>query len=220
MNKPSTAANAHPVTPDSAASGNRQPSLGRRRFLSKGAAFSPAVVTLASQPALAATCFTPSRSLSKNMSVSQAGKYGVCNGISPGNYKTQTDPGSPSYNWPAAPSPSTPFHSLFAGNLFVVPLRTGGSRSLTLFEVLSLPRNVPADVASVPRDPAKIGFHMVGAYLNIQKGLVPSVVLTPTALLTMWSEFSRRNYYELWAGGPRWSASDIVSYLKNSQVAP
>lgn len=153
------------------------------------------------------------------MSVSQAGKYGECNGISPGNYKTQTNPGSPSNNWPAAPAPTTPFHQLFSGSTFDLQ-SPGGTRRLTLFEVLNLPKT-PAgvDPASVPKDPAKIGFHMVGAYLNIQKGLVPPVVLTTSGLLTIWSEYVLRGYYEPMAG-VQWNADAIVSYLKNSLIAP
>jgi hypothetical protein len=198
--------------------GSERASSGRRRFLTGGAALAPAVLTLSSQPALAGTCFSPSRSLSKNMSVSQAGKYGDCRGMSPGNYKTQTTPGTPSYNWPPTPAPATAFHQLFSGGLFKVQLETGGTRSLTLLEVLNLPTK-PTGVASVPEDPSKLGFHVVGAYLNIQKGLVPPVVLTTTGLLTIWDEYVLRRYYEPTAG-VKWDAATIVSYLKNSLIAP
>jgi hypothetical protein len=199
-----------PTPTDDPGQGPANRFVGRRRFLAGGAAVTPAVLTLASQPALANTCFTPSRSLSKNMSVSQTGKFGTCNGESPGNYKTQITPGTSAYNWPANPTPTTEFHALFSGRKFVVPVSPTQERSLTLLEVLNLRGN---------QDPSKVGFHMVGAYLNIVRGLVPEVVLSLTGLKTIWTEFDLRGYYEP-VGGVKWYATDIVTYLQESRIAP
>jgi hypothetical protein len=212
-----------PTQPDRATSTpSPGPLRGRRRFLGAGATSTPALILLASQPALGATCFTPSRSLSANTSVSQQGKYGVCTGISPGNYKTQTSPTSPAYNWPSAPVPSTEFHALFSkgsgAGLFTVGLKKGGTRSLTLLEVLALP-NVPKDVSGVPADPSKLAFHLIGAYLNIQNRFVPSVVLTSSQVLTIWGEYASKGYFEPTAG-IKWYPADIVAYLKNGGIAP
>ncbi len=196
----------------------RAPVAGRRRFLGAGAVATPALLTLVSQPALGTTCFSPSRALSQNTSVSQQGNIGNCTGISPGNYKTQTNPCQPSSNWPASPMPTTAFHPFFAGSLFIVGKKTGGTRSLTLFEVLNLP-SVPVDVTSVPTDPSKLAFHIIGAYLNVVNGYVPSNVLSTTGVATIWSEWSTVNYYSPVAG-VNWYAPDIVAYLSNFAIAP
>ncbi len=193
---------------------------GRRRFLGAGVGATPALMMLASQPALGVTCFSPSRALSRNTSVSQQGKYGDCTGISPGNYKTQTTPGAPSYHWPAAPVPTTLFHSIFSGSYFEVTKSTtgGGTRSLTLLEVLDLP-TVPPDVMAVPSDPSKLAFHIIGAYLNVQKGFIPATVLDSQKVKNIWSELALRGYFEPTAG-VKWYPADVVTYLQNSGIAP
>src|SRR5574343_684460 len=93
---------------------------GRRRFLGASIAASTTITTIASQPALGTTCFTPSRSLSRNTSVSQQGKFGACNGQPPSNYKTATD------NWPGYPLPTTPFHDVFAKGAYGTFLNSSG----------------------------------------------------------------------------------------------
>ena len=104
------------------------PARGRRRFLGAGVSATPALLTLASHPALAVTCFTPSRSLSRNTSVGQELKNGICNGKSPGNYGAQTDPfdnngkPNPAYTWPKSVPPDTPFHSVFNGTRFYIDI--------------------------------------------------------------------------------------------------
>ena len=195
-----------------------KPAKGRRRFLGAGAAATPVLMSIASQPALGATCFTRSRSLSKNTSISQQGKYGECSGVSPGNYKTQTNPQSPAYNWPAAPTPSTKFHPLFSGSYFTATLKAPatGTRILTLLEVLSLPK-LPADVQTAPSDPSKLAKHLIAAYLNVQKGLIPAVVLDSTKVLNIWAERQSKGYFEPMAG-VKWYDAEIVIYLKSTEV--
>lgn len=179
--------------------------IERRRFLGKGIKAAPFVITLVSQPALGTTCFTPSRSLSKNTSISQQGKNGECTGAeSPGNYMTQQTPGA-AYHWPASVPPSTPFHPLFAGTRFNV---TNGSvtTSMTLGGVLS---------TGPQQDPDKVAFHLIGAYLNVKGGngaVIPSNVMTAQGILDIWAEFTTKGYYEPMAG-VKWYAEGIKKYL-------
>ncbi|MCQ8180319.1 hypothetical protein NP603_04290 [Methylomonas sp. SURF-1] len=187
-----------------------------RRSFAKAGIVSPLVMTLISRPAMAGgVCFSPSRSLSKNTSVSQNGNYGECNGISPGNYKTQTNPLMPSYNWPSSVPPSTPFHPLFKrgstakGTLF----ETGTGlnlRSRTLLEVLGL---------NGSGDPSKLAFHTIGAYLNCVNGFIPTNVLTKEKVVSIWEEYVTNGFYEPFAG-VKWYAGDIVSYYQTNYIAP
>lgn len=180
---------------------------GRRRFLGAGSAAVPAVLTLLAQPALGMTCFTPSRSLSRNTSVSQAGEYGECRGQSPGNYSQQIEPGRPAYTWPI--SPDTRFHPIF-----IVGSRTGtqfvGSdgKSLTMLQVLNL---------SGKEDPGKVAFHLIGAYLNVKANLVSPAAMDESRVLQMWVEWATRGYFEPVAG-VRWYAIEIVDYLKSNGI--
>jgi hypothetical protein len=192
----------------------------RRRFLGVGAKAGPALLTLASQPALAVTCFTPSRSLSKNMSVSQAGKNGDCNGVSPGNYAAQTTPGHSAYNWPSAVPPSTAFHSVFSGSRFVVVVGNGPTtRSLTMLEVLKLPQAVSGITVTLPTDPSNVAMHLIGAYLNVVNLLIPSNILDTDGVKTIWTEWNTKGYYEPVAG-VQWNAAAIVLYLTSNGIAP
>lgn len=194
---------------------------GRRRFLGKGAAAAPFVLTLASQPALGVTCYTPSRSLSKNTSISQQGKDGQClNAESPGNYKAQQNSNGPSnsYHWPAAVPPSTPFHPLFVqiggGNSatsFEKNVGGGGTRSMTLGEVLT-------DGAG--QDFQKVAKHLIGAYLNTMGGnsaIIPAHVMTPQGILSIWSSYATHGYYEV-SAGVQWDGPQIKAYLKSNGI--
>lgn len=187
---------------------------GRRRFLGKTALkAAPFVVTLASQPALGATCFTPSRSLSRNTSLSQKDFYGECTGAqSPGNYKAQQSPGS-SYSWPASVPPSTPMHPLFKmGNSEGVTKFTktvkGKVQSQTLGEAISV--NAPGMVA----------FHLIGAYLNKMGGsgaIISDKAITVDGILTMWREYASKGFYEPTAG-IKWYEAQIVGYLQSNGI--
>ena len=209
---------------------------GRRRFLGAGVSATPALMTLVSQPALGVTCFTPSRSLSKNTSISQAGKDGECNGQSPGNYGAQTEPGIPSYTWPAYPLPGTPFHDIFKPEYFVITVvggaaskskkpKSGGSntRSLTFLEVLRLnPNSEFEDLApgsAIPVDPANLGKHLAAAYLNCVNGFIPEKILTTEGVKGIWNEWATKGHFEPMAG-VKWYAADIVSYLSANGIAP
>lgn len=188
----------------------------RRRFLGKTALkAAPFVITLASQPALGATCFTPSRSLSRNTSLSQKDFYGECTGAeSPGNYKAQQDPNANggAYSWPATVPPSTLMHPLFwVGSIESKTKFTktvnGTLQSKTLGEVL--------DVKAAP-----VSKHLIGAYLNKMGGngaVISDKAITVLGILTIWSEYATKGYYEPTAG-VKWYEAEIVSYLKTNGI--
>lgn len=185
------------------------PPRGRRRFLGASIAVSSTIATIASQPALGTTCYTPSRSLSKNTSVSQQGKYGECNGVSPGNYKTQTDSDRPATTWPTYPQPTTGFHDVFASGRYGSFWNSNGL-SKTMMEVLRLG-------GSGTGDRNKVAFHIIGAYLNQKNGFL-DINITESVILNIWFEYAQKGTYTPFAGAQPWGGSAIVTYLKNNQI--
>jgi hypothetical protein len=187
---------------------------GRRRFLGKGIKAAPFVITLASQPALGTTCFTPSRSLSKNTSISQQGKDGVCTGAeSPGNYKAQQDPNSNAYHWPTSPKPTDPLHPTFyMGNSEGV---TKFTKTVNHQEVSKTFGEALAVTAS-----GQVHFHLIAAYLNVKGGngaVISDKAITASGVLAIWEEFAKKGYYEPVAG-VKWYATEIVDYLKSNGI--
>lgn len=190
----------------------------RRRFLGMGAKSVPFVVTVASQPALGVTCFTPSRSLSRNTSLSQKNLYGECTRAeSPGNYKAQQDPSSSAYNWPFRPS-SKKFHEVFAkgttNRTLFIKLKSNGTydRDLTFGEAI----NAAGGVGD-----GNVAFHVIGAYLNILGGngaQISSQAMTVSRLQAIWSEYASTGFYEPMAGVPKWDGAAIVNYLKTNGI--
>lgn len=185
----------------------------RRRFLGAGAVVTPAILTLVSQPALGVTCYTPSRALSKNTSSSQVGKDGTClNAESPGNYKTQSTPGTSAYHWPI--SPNTKFHSnktynnvagVFSGSSY-------GSRSL--LEVLNQTGGLS--------DPSNVAKHLIAAYLNILGGngaSIASNVLNAQGVKDMWTAWRVSGFskYPVTAG-TNWTGDQLVAYLISNGI--
>jgi hypothetical protein len=186
----------------------------RRRFLGAGVTAAPLILTMVSQPALGATCFTPSRSLSKNTSLSQQGFYGVCTGAeSAGNYKRHQDKSHNAYHWPASVEPSFPFHPLFlegssAGVTKFTKQGTNGDVSMSLGEALNA--NTGGQVHK----------HIIAAYLNIMGGnnaKIPPNVITVAGVQKIWSEYALKGYYEPMAG-VKWFPDQITEYLKSNGI--
>lgn len=188
---------------------------GRRHFLGQGAAATPFFITLANQPALGATCFTPSRALSKNTSLSQQGKDGICVGAeSPGNYAAQQTTSKGAYHWPASVSPSTPFHPTFI---------MGSTEGVTKFTKITKNRRIVSQTfgeALNVNAPGQVHFHLIAAYLNTMGGngaVIPAHVMTPTGVLAIWSEYAKKGFYEP-SAGVKWYADEIIDYLKSNGI--
>lgn len=186
----------------------------RRRFLGAGVSAAPLVLTMVSQPALGATCFTPSRSLSRNTSVSQNGLFGECTGAeSPGNYKAQQTPGTPAYHWPASVKPTDPFHPTFKmgseqGVSKFTKRENGKWVSMSFGEALNI------------NAPGQVHFHLIGAYLNKVGGngaIIPDVAITVDGILKIWSEYITKGFYAP-TTGVQWGAEQIVTYLKTNGI--
>ncbi len=187
---------------------------GRRRFLGTGVKATPFVLTLASQPALGVTCFTPSRSLSKNTSLSQAAKNGNCTGAeSPGNYAAQQDAAGNAYHWPSSVKPTDPFHPFF---------EMGNSDGVTKFTKVVKNKTVSMTLgeALMVNAPGQVHFHIIAAYLNKLGGngaVIPDVVITVGVIQTIWKEYATLGYYAPVAG-VKWFAADIVNYLISNGI--
>lgn len=181
----------------------------RRRFLGAGVSAAPLILTMVSQPALGATCFTPSRSLSRNTSLSQNGLYGECTGAeSPGNYKAQQTPGTSAYHWPASVKPTDPFHPTF---------KQGSTEGVSKFTKRERGKWMSKSFGEVLDIEAagQVHFHLIGAYLNKLGGngaVIPDVAITVEGILNIWSEYVTKGFYEPTAG-VKWYAEDIKTYL-------
>jgi len=184
----------------------------RRRFLGAGAAATPFLLTLVSQPALGATCFTPSRSLSRNTSVSQDGKYGEClRAESPANYAAAQQ--SSQGIWPAAVPPTTLMHPLFAqgreqGKTLFLKQENGQMVSMTLGEAMQI------------NSAGQVHLYVIAAYLNKMGGNgaeIPDSVLTTQKILGIWQEYATKGYFEPTAG-VSWYADDIINYFKTNGI--
>ncbi len=200
--------------PDSCKGSRSGEGKDRRRFLGAGVAAAPFLMTMVSQPALGVQCFTPSRSLSRNTSLSQTGKFGDCSGAqSPGNYAAQQSSSSPSYSWPAAVPPTTLMHPLFyqggtPGVTEFIKLVKGKWVSMTLGEAI----NVNA--------PGQVHFYLIAAYLNKMGGhgaIIPDTVITAAGILNIWQSYAMKGYYEPIAG-VKWYADDIKNYLQSNGI--
>lgn len=181
----------------------------RRRFLGAGVTAAPLILTMVSQPALGATCFTPSRSLSRNTSLSQKDFYGECTGAeSPGNYKAQQTEGSSAYHWPSSVKPTDPFHPTF---------KMGTEQGVSKFTKRVDGKWVSQSFGEALNINAKeqVHFHLIGAYLNKMGGngaVIPDKAITVQGILDIWSEYITNGYYEPTAG-VKWGATQIKNYL-------
>jgi hypothetical protein len=181
-------------------------SLHTRRRLLAGV---PIVLTLAARPVLGAQCISPSQTLSGALSHPGA-KVGDCNGRAASFYLLNPE------SWGLAfPLPTTLFYSVFyrpAGTtLFVHP----GGTSFTFLEVLA------AHTGPAP-DPSEIGFHIVGAYLNIAAGLIDTLAIDTPQLLQIWTQYITQGFYLPFPWNPaiKWYETEIVAYLVNNAIAP
>lgn len=162
----------------------------RRRFGKSGLAASGVLLTLASRPVLGCeVCKSPSGFLSGNLSTH--GGPSICEGRSPGYWKNQT-------SWPIANRSTCKFSSVFTCR------PRSPYATVTMLNLLS-----PQDF-----DSNNLGMHLVAAYLNAMQGWTP--FLTVERIESMFSEWQATGYFSPTAG-VKWSAAEIVDYLKRTQ---
>lgn len=213
----------------------------RRRLVRGGLSAAPLLVTLTSRPVLAQTCFSPSETLSGTLS-HKGDDLPLCQGRSPGVWKNVAEQELAAFkqwkqaqakhesdgnedwayddsvlahegafvSWPIPPTDA--FHSYFAQgtNARYYKRKNGQWKPLSLLEVMQLTGG---------DDPAKIGFHFVGALLNIRVGLVDPRAMTEQRLRSLWAEYATQGYYVPYAGATRWYAADIVAYIQQTGLA-
>lgn len=186
-------------------------SSGRRRLVRGGASIIPAVLTLTSRPVLAVTCFSPSETLSGTLS-HKAGNVPQCNGRSPGVWRQLAEGNAQAkLEWPI--SPETLWTTYFVGIPAYYDYTRG--RYMTFLEVMQLSGN---------GDPYKLGFHFIGALLNILTnridGTVNNRVLTVSGLQKMWSQWVEKGEYVPFPGAKGWQKDAIKEYLINNGISP
>lgn len=171
----------------------------RRRFTKAGAVAVGAVLTLKSQPGMAANasgCIlaSPSAAGSFNINHSRGPKTGYCNAVSPGWWKNNQS------SWPKNGNTSlwnVTFQTVFPCG--------GGSQfyNQKLGTVIGWGGGGEQEVAR----------HMIAAYLNAVKGYT-SPYLLPAQVITMWNGYNSVSGYK--PAGKVWSSTDIVNYIKGT----
>lgn len=161
----------------------------RRRFAKGGA--TGVLLTLASQPGMAADiCASPSGSLSGGLQ-SRRPRAQSCDGRSPGYWKSHT--------WPAGISRDALFSKVYPC--------VGRNRD-TYGKVTCL-----AILSHQEFDKGNLGMHMMAGYLNAADGRTS--FLTAQLLQKIWSDWQEKGYY---SPNPNvhWNAADIVIYLSGT----
>jgi hypothetical protein len=169
----------------------------RRRFTGAGIGVSGVLLTLASQPGMAATgqvCTTPSGFTSAHWNSHNPGSTFI--GRSPGYWKNHPEAWGRMLNKDAA------FGSVFTCS-YNNPLKT--CSMMTVCAHLD-----PAKDA----DKNNVAMHIVATLLNVRSGKVK--VLTEERVLSIWSEFSSKGYFTPQAGAHPWFGEDITRYLKST----
>lgn len=161
-----------------------------RRRLIKGGLLGASVVmaTLASRPAFAHSCKTPSAFGSMN--TSRPVPLVEC-GYSPGYWKSK-----PGVTWPIPPN--TPFNQEFPAGLPAVPA------TLSLFDAIKMGGG---GVIAFRR-------HVIAALLNLRAG-VTSDFLTEVEIKDMWAAASQGSDYVNPTRGISWNAAQTMAYIQS-----
>lgn len=174
----------------------------RRRFTKAGAVAVGAVLTLKSQPGMAANssgCVFagPSAAGSFNINQSRGPKVGYCNAVSPGYWKQHPE------DWPKQPWDLN--KSMWDCNFQTIfPCGTSSEfYNQKLGTVICWGGGGIQDVAR----------HLIAAYLNAMKNYT-SPYLTTTKVQEIWVGYNSIAGYK--PAGKVWSASDISDYIKGT----
>lgn len=204
----------------------------RRRFTRAGAAASGVLLTLHSQPGMAAVVCAGPSGFQSGLVSARPNDPGACAGRSPGFWKN-TDPapdGSTNGNgngngngkgkggkgstptpaplpdkiWPAGALPTDKFRSVFTCTMGMNS--TYGSDTCTLDYIMG-------NKATFDKD--NLGAHLVAAYLNVLAGY--SGFQTVPMLQNIWNELRDKGYFCPTAG-VQWNAAQVVEYLKGTMA--
>jgi hypothetical protein len=200
--------------PESPGAGDAPPlplSSTRRRLLQGGLAAAPVLMTVASRPVFGQECQSPSAAMS--MPSSHVHAPVPCSGLTPDQWKAIPEQWPSPYlgQTPTTTSMNSQFAALYAAQqptLYHCPTTGlgghvfGGKTMINVCGMTEGGRNVDT-----------LGRYIVAALLNARSGRTP--VLDEGGVRNMWNDMVNRGYYEPTAG-VRWTASDIVAYLKTT----
>ncbi|MGW8389856.1 hypothetical protein [Pseudoduganella sp. HUAS MS19] len=197
----------------------------RRRFTRAGAAASGVLLTLHSQPGMAAVVCAGPSGFQSGLVSARPNDPGACAGKSPGAWKN-TEPAEgggsngsgngngkgggknptpaplPDKVWPAGALPTDKFRSVFSCTLEMS--NTYGADKCTLDYIMG---NGP------DFDTHKLGAHLVACYLNVLAGL--SGFQTVPMLQNIWNELRDTGSFSPTAG-VKWDAKQVVDYLSGT----
>jgi hypothetical protein len=175
----------------------------RRRFTRTGAAASGVLLTLHSQPGMAAiVCATPSGHASAMVSARNPDALS-CSGRSPGVWLQALEPRGKNHNtpghvaWPI--DPDKKFGSVFT---------TSKAIGQASFETV-LGNNDPVF------DPDNLGAHIGAAYLNVLSGR--STFQTELMLVNIWNNLRDYGVFQPTAG-VNWDGKAVVEYLSSTMI--
>jgi hypothetical protein len=170
----------------------------RRRFAKAGAGASAGVLlTLASQPAMATVCTSPSGTVSGNTSRKPVAT--ACGGRSPGYWKTHH------YAW----------HSAYTNGdaLFKLTFYCGGRcTALAKYTCFSI---VDPILVKNGDDPNNVAMHIMATLLNVRSKKIG--FLTEPQVLAMWYSYAQTGFYTPTIG-VSWDGAKIVSYLQSTMI--
>ncbi len=166
----------------------------RRRFTRAGLGATGVLLTLNSQPGLAAdlVCTAPSNALSGGLQSRQP-QAGRCDGRSPGFWKN--------HDWPPGVEREWSFDRVYP--CIGTYRETYGE--VSCYDILKHKKF----------DTANLGMHLMASYLNAMDGRTP--FLPVDTLLEMWNQWQMRGYYTP-APDVQWNAADIVIYLQGTMA--
>ncbi len=170
----------------------------RRRFAKAGAGASAGVLlTLASQPAMATVCTSPSGTMSSPGS--RKTPTVACGGRSPGYWKTHH------YAWRGAYTNGDA--------LFKLTFYCGGHCSpLAKYSCYGI---VDPTVVSNGDDKDNVGMHIMATLLNVRSKKIG--FLTENQVLAIWYSYAQTGTYKPTAGAV-WDGAKIVAYLKSTMI--
>lgn len=172
----------------------------RRRFAKAGMGASGVLLTLASQPGMAATvCTTPSGFLSGTWA--SHAPNNPCLGVSPGYWKNHHD------EWKGSAGTDGTARFSF---VFPTTLRTSALKAYTLFEV------VDPTVVVNGSDPDNVAMHIVASLLNVRSGRIS--VMNEERVREIWREYASTGYFTPSAGAKKWNGYEITEYLKSTMT--
>ncbi|MDB5905925.1 MAG: hypothetical protein JWP34_39 [Massilia sp.] len=171
--------------------------VARRRFARAGAGASAgAILTLASQPAMATlVCASPSGALSGNLS--RHNEATACNGLSPGFWKNNHS------LWSGAYTNGTSKFQL----TFPTTSRCSQLNAYTCFDIVD-----PNQVTN-GHDPDNVAMHIMATLLNVRSNRIG--FLTENQVMAIWNSYSATGTYKP-TSTVTWGGAQIVAYLTST----